>query len=126
ADRYFSAQKVLGVLHFVGGLLLLYISTLKDFSAFYPVMLAYMILYMPTMALANSVAFTQMKDPRREFPTVRWLGTAGWMVAGLIIGWLGWEKKGDIEPHVSSIIGQTLTNYLKGGGLVLTFKMAGP
>lgn len=125
ADRYFSAQKVLGVLHFVGGCLLLYITTLNNFEAFYPVMLAYMILYMPTLALVNSVAFKQMKDPTKEFPSVRWLGTIGWMVAGIIIGWLGWEKSGELDQGFSSVIGHTLSNYLKGGGLVLTFKMAG-
>ena len=125
ADRYFSAQKVLGVLHFVGGCLLLYITTLNNFHAFYPVMLAYMILYMPTLALVNSVAFKQMKDPSKEFPSIRWLGTAGWMIAGYIIGWLGWEHKGTLDATFSSVIGETLSNYLKGGGLVLTFRMAG-
>jgi len=125
ADRYFSAQKVLGVLHFVGGCLLLYITTLDNFAAFYPIMLAYMILYMPTLALVNSVAFRQMKDPSKEFPSIRWLGTLGWIVAGFVIGWLGWENGGKIDPKVSSIIGATLTGYLKGGGLVLTFRMAG-
>jgi len=125
ADRYFSAQKVLGVLHFVGGCLLLYITTLDNFAAFYPIMLAYMILYMPTLALVNSVAFRQMKDPSKEFPSIRWLGPVGWIVAGFVIGWLGWENGGKIDPKVSSIIGATLTGYLKGGGLVLTFRMAG-
>lgn len=125
ADRFFSAQKVLGVLHFVGGCLLLYITTLNNFTAFYPVMLVYMILYMPTLALVNSVAFKQMKDPSKEFPYVRWLGTLGWMMAGIIIGWLGWENHGKLDEGFSSMIGQTLSNYLKGGGLVLTFRMAG-
>lgn len=125
ADRFFSAQKVLGVLHFAGGCLLLYITTLDNFQAFYPVMLAYMILYMPTLALVNSVSFKQMENPSKEFPSIRWLGTAGWMVAGYIIGWLGWEHNGTLNENFSAVLGHTLTNYLKGGGLVLTFKMAG-
>ena len=125
ADRYFSAQKVLGILHLVGGVLLLYITTLNNFTAFYPVMLAYMILYMPTLALVNSVAFKQMTDPSKEFPSIRWLGTLGWIVAGYVIGWLGWEHGGKLDPSFSSVVGQTLSNYLKDGGLILTFRMAG-
>ncbi len=125
ADRYFSAQRVLGILHLVGGILLLYITTLKNFGAFYPIMLAYMILYMPTLALVNSVAFKQMKNPSREFPSIRWLGTFGWIVAAYVIGWLGWEHGGKLNPDFESVIGNTLANYLRGGGLVLTFRMAG-
>jgi len=125
ADRYFSAQKVLGTLHLVGGGLLLYITTVDNFHAFYPVMLAYMILYMPTLALVNSVAFRQMKDPSKEFPLIRVFGTGGWIVAGLVIGWLGWEQGGVLNPNFKSVIGETLSGFLKGGTLILTFKMAG-
>ena len=125
ADRYFSAQKVLGVLHLVGGALLLYITTIDNFQAFYPVMLAYMILYMPTLALVNSVAFRQMKDPSKDFPLIRVFGTGGWIIAGLVIGWLGWEQGGILNSHFRSIIGESLAKLLTGGNLMLTFKMAG-
>jgi len=125
ADRYFSAQKVLGVLHLVGGLLLLYITTISNYSGFYPVMLAYMILYMPTLALVNSVAFRQMKNPSKEFPSIRFLGTLGWVVAGLVIGWLGWEQGGVLNSKFGSLISVSLAGFLKGGTLVLTFRMAG-
>ncbi|MGF7038909.1 nucleoside permease [Mucilaginibacter lappiensis] len=103
ADKYFSAQKILGVLHLLGAASLFYATTIADFDKFYPNILFYMIIYMPTLALVNSVSFKQMKDPSKEFPPIRVFGTAGWIVAGLIIGWLGWEKS---------------------GSLVLTFKMA--
>lgn len=93
ADKYFAAQKILGVLHIVGAGLLFYLTTLSDFNAFYPVLLVYMILYMPTLALVNAVSFRQMNRPEKEFANIRVWGTIGWIVAGLIIGWLAWESK---------------------------------
>jgi Nucleoside H+ symporter len=82
ADQFFSAQKVLGILHLAGAALLFYASTLSTFGAFFPVILGYMILYMPTLALVNSVSFRQMTNPEKQFPAVRVLGTIGWIVAG--------------------------------------------
>lgn len=97
ADRFFSAQKILGFLHLVGGVLLYFASVSTDFDSFYPLILVYMILYMPTLALVNSISFRQMKNPSKEFPNIRVLGTIGWIVAGFTIGWLNWEQQGDLE-----------------------------
>jgi nucleoside transporter len=97
ADQFFSAQKVLGILHLAGAALLFVASTMSSFGAFFPVILAYMILYMPTLALVNSVSFRQMTNPEKQFPAVRVLGTIGWIVAGVIIGWLAWEREGSLE-----------------------------
>lgn len=97
ADRYFSAQKILGFLHLSGALLLYLAGSSANFVLFYPFILLYMILYMPTLALVNSVAFRQMKDPSKEFPPIRVFGTVGWIIAGLIIGYLGWESKELLE-----------------------------
>jgi nucleoside transporter len=97
ADRFFAAQKILGILHLAGAVLLWLSSTAPDFSAFYPYVLLYMIVYMPTLALVNSISFRQMKDPGKEFPPIRVLGTLGWIVAGFTIGWLGWEKSGTLD-----------------------------
>ena len=85
ADRYFSAQKVLGVLHLVGALLLYYLTTINNPSSFYWVLLLYSLLYAPTLALANSVAFRQMSDPGKEFATIRVLGTIGWIATGWLL-----------------------------------------
>ncbi|MGV3528952.1 MAG: nucleoside permease [Flavisolibacter sp.] len=93
ADKFFAAQKILGVLHLVGAALMYYISTLSEFSSFYPVLLIYMILYMPTLALVNAVSFKQLKNPEKEFSYIRVWGTIGWIVAGLLIAWLSWEQK---------------------------------
>ncbi len=88
ADRFFNAEKILGVLHLIGAVLLYQMSQVTDFSVFYPYVLGYMIAYMPTLALVNSVAFKQMKDPAKQFPMVRVLGTIGWISAGLIISFI--------------------------------------
>ena len=97
ADRFFSAQKILGVLHLAGAVLLWRASLAPDFNSFYPSILTYMVLYMPTLALVNSIAFRQMQDPQKEFAPIRVLGTLGWIVAGLTIGWLGWEQSNTLR-----------------------------
>ena len=85
ADKFFSAEKILGALHLVGAVLMYQMSQVTEFSMFYPYILGYMILFMPTLALVNSVSFNQMTNPTKEFPFVRVFGTIGWIVAGSII-----------------------------------------
>lgn len=92
ADRFFSAQKILGVIHLAGAALLYWVAQQSDFSGFYPLILSYMILYMPTLALVNTVAFRQLTDPEKQFSLLRVWGTVGWIVAGLTIGWFAWES----------------------------------
>lgn len=92
ADRFFAAQKLMGVLHLVGALLLFLATKISDNTAFYWVILLYSLLYMPTIALSNSVAFHQMSDPGKQFPWIRVFGTLGWIAAGLMIGQLDIEK----------------------------------
>lgn len=92
ADRFFSAQRVLGILHLLGAVLMYFAATADQFSAFYPALLAYMIIYMPTLALVNSVSFRQMSDPSNQFASIRVWGTIGWIAAGWIIGFMLWEK----------------------------------
>ncbi len=98
ADRYFNAERILGVLHLVGALFLFYMSQSTDFHAFYPLVLGYMVMYMPTLALVNSVSFYQMKDPAKEFSYVRVWGTVGWIVAGQAISYVfGWDAESAIS-----------------------------
>ena len=91
ADRFFAAQKILGVLHLAGAALLYYISTQSSFDNFYSLLLLYMIIYMPTLALVNAIALKQITNAEKEFGGIRVWGTIGWIVAGLIIAWLAWE-----------------------------------
>jgi nucleoside transporter len=92
ADRFFSAQRLMGVLHILGGLLLFLASRIETNNAFYWIVLLYSLVYMPTIALSNSVAFRQMTDPGKQFPVVRVFGTVGWVIAGFMIAVLGIEK----------------------------------
>lgn len=94
ADRFFSAQKILGVLHIAGGLLLWYAASATAFGGFFPVILLYMVLYMPTLALVNAISFRQIANPSKDFPLIRVLGTIGWIVAGFIISFFGWDAPG--------------------------------
>ena len=103
ADRYFNAEKILGVLHLVGAALMYYMYSVGNITTMYPesffyFLLAYMILYMPTLALVNSIAFNQMKDPEKEFSSIRVLGTIGWIVAGLLISYLfHWDSQAGVK-----------------------------
>ena len=97
ADRYFAAQKLLGVLHLFGGVLLILAVNQNSFLLFYSFLLSYMILFMPTLAMVNSIALRKMKDPSKEFTAIRTLGTLGWIAAGLSIGKLGREKTLSLE-----------------------------
>lgn len=97
ADRYFHAQRILGVIHLIGAGLMyvMYIST--DFEGFFPVLLAYMILFMPTLALVNSISFNQMTDPAKEFSVIRVWGTIGWIAAGFLISFFSWDSQDGLK-----------------------------
>ena len=98
ADRFFSAQRILGFLHLSGAVLMYLAAQSTDFTAFFPFILIYMILYMPTIALVNAISFRQMKDPSKEFANIRLWGTIGWIFAGLLIGYVfKWESKAMLQ-----------------------------
>ena len=105
ADRYFNAERILGVLHLVGAFLMYQMYQSIDLSSFYIYVFSYMVLYMPTLALVNSVAFNQMKDPEKEFSSIRVWGTIGWIVAGLSISYVfHWDS---VESLASGMLKNT-------------------
>ncbi|MCZ6916827.1 MAG: nucleoside permease [Gemmatimonadetes bacterium] len=91
ADRFFATERILASLHVLGGVVLYVASTFDSFGRFYLLVIAYALLYMPTLALTNSLSFHHLQDSAREFPRVRVLGTIGWIVAGILVGRLGLE-----------------------------------
>jgi nucleoside transporter len=81
ADRYFSQEKFLAVSHFVGGLAMFGLLAVKDFVPFFALMLVHCFFYVPTISVANALAFANLKDPQNEFGRVRLWGTIGWIAA---------------------------------------------
>jgi nucleoside transporter len=89
ADRYFATEKVLGTLHLLGAAVMFIVpQTTGSPTTFILLLLLYNLCYMPTLGLANSLAFHHIRDQERQFPVIRVFGTIGWIVAGLFISFV--------------------------------------
>lgn len=109
ADRYFNAERLLAALHFTGAILLYLLHEADRFETFYPAVFGYMLVYMPTLALVNSIAFRQLDDPSRQFSGLRVWGTGGWIVAGLAISLVySWDSTAAVAA------GQLRNTFLMG------------
>jgi nucleoside transporter len=134
ADRFFSSQKVLAVLHLIGGAALLAAPSMAaraieldksspvetgdtapfinpNHLGYLGVLLLHMLCYMPTLGLTNSVAFAHVKNAEKEFPIVRVLGTIGWIVAGIVVSKLLGADKTDLCFYVAGGAGIALGLY---------------
>ena len=81
ADRTFAAERFMAVSHLVGGLAILAMYWATSFRLFFGLMLVHALCYVPTISVANSIAFTHMKNAQKEFGLVRMGGTIGWILA---------------------------------------------
>ncbi len=123
ADRFFATQRVLGVMHVLGGIALLVIPSVVGglspdlpktfFHPYVLLLLAHMLCYMPTLGLTNTLAFHHMANPEKEFPVVRVFGTIGWIVGNIVVSGnlkpfgldLVWIAEGDKSPLQFMIAG---------------------
>lgn len=104
ADRYFSTERVLGVLHLLGGIVMLFVPQLVAHPTLFILMLlAYNLCYMPTLGLANSLAFHHIVDQEKQFPLIRVFGTIGWIVAGFFISIVLGMLSGDQLPDTTAL-----------------------
>lgn len=99
ADRFFPSEKVLGVLHILGGLfmagstLLMNPESPASPNVINLIFLAHTLCYFPTLALTNSLAMHHIVDAKKEFPIIRVFGTLGWIFVGFLLGWIGWQDR---------------------------------
>lgn len=91
ADRFARSERILALLHLLGGLLLIAASRQTTFAALYATLLLWALCYLPTLSLVPSLAMRHLAAPGVEYPALRTLGTIGWIAGGLTIGALGLE-----------------------------------
>src|SRR5436189_4018554 len=101
ADRNFAAQRFLAFSHLVGGLAILALAWTKAFWPFFFLMLVHCLLYVPTISITNSIAFSHMKDAQKEFGIVRMGGTIGWILAAWPFTFIlvDWNAVKAANPH---------------------------
>lgn len=116
ADRYFATEKVLGTLHILGAVFMFLTPLASDAPlVFILLLLAYNLCYMPTMSLANTLAFHNMEDQEKQFPIIRVFGTVGWIIAGLIVSFvLGAFVAEGLQPEQTA-----MPLYLASGASLL-------
>jgi nucleoside transporter len=85
ADKYFPGEYVMAALHLVGAALLFWMAQIRTPGKFYLVTLFYALIYSPTLPLSNGIIFRNIEDGARDFPTIRVLGTIGWIAANLFL-----------------------------------------
>ena len=132
ADRNFAAEKFLAFSHLIGGVAILSLVWVQSFWPFFLLMLVHCLLYVPTISITNSIAFTHMKDAQKEFGIVRMGGTIGWILAAWPFTFIlvDWAKVKTADPQgVSDWLGTVLASGLTGDALqhatTWTFIVAG-
>jgi len=132
ADRHFAAEKFLAFSHLVGGLALLAAAFARDFWPFFFAMLVHCLLYVPTISITNSIAFSHMKDAQKEFGVVRMGGTLGWVLAAwpftfILVDWAKVDaaRTTGLVEWVGAVLGSGLTGPALIAATKWTFIVAG-
>lgn len=132
ADRHFAAEKFLGFSHLVGGLAIFGLGFTREFWPFFGLMLVHCLFYVPTISIANSIAFTHMKDAQKEFGFVRMGGTIGWILAAWPFTFIlvDWDLVKAAAPHgaidwLGTVLGSGLTGPALRQATRWTFIVAG-
>lgn len=85
ADRFLASEYLMAIFHLAGAVLLYYMAQVKTYNEFWWIAFAYALVYNPTLAISNSLTFANIPDATRDFPSLRVLGTIGWIAAGLAV-----------------------------------------
>lgn len=103
ADRYFASEKLLAALGIMGGAVLCWLPRLQEFSGFYPVLVLYCALYVPTLALGNSLSLQHLADAKKDFPRVKVLSAFGWIAGVTTLSLLKGEQSA-VQFYLAGVI----------------------
>ena len=125
ADRYFSTERVLAFLVSTGGIVKWYTATQTDYQSWLVLSILYSVLYMPTLALSNSITFAHINDQENDFPKIRVWGTIGWIAASWVFPMIWLQTDLHFQSMPPFIVGvevpdvtSRLADALKFSGLI--------
>jgi len=131
ADRHFSAEKFMAFSHLIGGAAILGLTFTRSFAPFCILMFIHCLFYVPTISIANSIAFTHIKDPQKEFGLIRMGGTIGWILAAWPFTFIlvDWAKVHEANPQgfvnwLGTVLGSGLTGEALQRGTRWTYVVA--
>ena len=110
ADRYFAAERLLAVLGVLGALALYVVGRIESFARFYPALVVYCALFVPTLALANSLAMQHLPDPKRDYPRIKVASALGWIAGSVIVSALVAERTA-VQFNVAAIASVAFAGY---------------
>jgi len=132
ADRHFSAEKFMAFSHLIGGAAIFGLAFTRSFAPFCLLMFIHCLLYVPTISIANSIAFANMKDPQKEFGLIRVGGTIGWILAAWPFTFIlvDWAKVHAANPQgfvdwLGTVLGSGLTGEALQHATRWTYIVAG-
>jgi len=112
SDRFFATERVLGVMHILGGIFMLSAPFFHHNPVLFLSFLGlHMLCYQPTLALTNTLSFHNIKDPQKEFPAIRMFGTIGWIVAGILVSYILHADKTSLPLMIGGSAGILLGLY---------------